>query len=342
MTITLNGTTGITLPNGSASAPAATGSDTDTGIVYGTNTVQVATGGTTAVTVDSSQNVGIGTSSPSNVLQVAKSQTADTAIIVSNAGTANAATTMSFVLAESTTPQGWFRRYRDGSGLTEVGYTDILAFSGNVTGTKAERMRIDSPGGLRINTTSYIANGGEKLTVTSTSDTSFFQCSNVTTNNGTSIHVNRNNSTGNLLYFSYGGGFTGVGSISTNGSTTSYTTTSDYRLKENIEPMAGALAKVSALKPCTYTWKSTGEASQGFIAHELQAVVPDCVTGEKDAVELVDIKDEKGNVIGQEERPVYQGIDTSFLVATLTAAIQELKAELDTIKTELATLKGTV
>jgi len=83
--------------------------------------------------------------------------------------------------------------------------------------------------------------------------------------------------------------------------------------------MTGALATVSALKPVTYKWKSTGETSQGFIAHELQAVVPDCVTGEKDAIDV-------------EGKPVYQGIDTSFLVATLTAAIQELKAEFDAYK----------
>jgi hypothetical protein len=83
--------------------------------------------------------------------------------------------------------------------------------------------------------------------------------------------------------------------------------------------MTGALAKVAALKPCTYTWKSDGSAGQGFIAHELQEVVPDCVTGTKDAV------DADGN-------PQYQGVDTSFLVATLVAAIQELKAEIDLLK----------
>ena len=83
--------------------------------------------------------------------------------------------------------------------------------------------------------------------------------------------------------------------------------------------MTGALAKVAQLKPVTYKWKSDGSAGQGFIAHELQAVVPDCVTGEKDAV------DENG-------KPKYQGVDTSFLVATLTAAIQELKAEFDAYK----------
>jgi hypothetical protein len=112
-----------------------------------------------------------------------------------------------------------------------------------------------------------------------------------------------------------------IGSINTaGGSTTVYSTSSDYRLKENIAPMTGALATVSQLKPVTYTWKESGEASQGFIAHELQAIVPDAVVGEKDAV------NKDGSI-----KP--QGIDTSFLVATLTAAIQELKAEFDAYKT---------
>lgn len=131
-----------------------------------------------------------------------------------------------------------------------------------------------------------------------------------------------------------------VGRIGKSGSNTTYVTSSDYRLKENIVPMTGALNKVSQLKPVTYTWKSDGSAGQGFIAHELQAVVPDCVSGEKDAVELVDIKDEEGNVIGQEEKPIYQGIDTSFLVATLTAAIQELNAKVEAQAAEIAALKG--
>jgi hypothetical protein len=109
------------------------------------------------------------------------------------------------------------------------------------------------------------------------------------------------------------------GTISTTTTATSYNTSSDYRLKENIAPMTGALATVALLKPCTYTWKSNGSDGQGFIAHELAEVVPQCVTGEKDAV------DEEGN-------PDYQAIDTSFLVATLTAAIQELKAEFDAYK----------
>jgi hypothetical protein len=112
---------------------------------------------------------------------------------------------------------------------------------------------------------------------------------------------------------------TEVGKITYTASATTYATSSDYRLKENIQPMVNALATVAQLKPVTYIWKVDGSNGQGFIAHELQAVVPDCVVGEKDAVDA-------------EGKPVYQGIDTSFLVATLTAAIQELKAEFDAYK----------
>jgi hypothetical protein len=110
-----------------------------------------------------------------------------------------------------------------------------------------------------------------------------------------------------------------VGSIVINSATTSYNVASDYRLKNSIVPMTGALAKVLALKPVTYNWNADGSDGEGFIAHELAEVCPNAVTGEKDAV------DDAGN-------PKYQGIDTSFLVATLTAAIQELKAEFDAYK----------
>ena len=142
-----------------------------------------------------------------------------------------------------------------------------------------------------------------------------------------------------------------VGAITTNQSTTSYVTSSDYRLKENIAPMTGALAKVAALKPVTYTWKANGSAGQGFIAHELQAVVPECVTGEKDATRVEQyevtpaVLDDNGQVVtpavmGERTVPVYQGIDTSFLVATLTAAIQEQQAIITDLKARIEVLEA--
>jgi hypothetical protein len=120
---------------------------------------------------------------------------------------------------------------------------------------------------------------------------------------------------------------TQVGYISANGSATFYGTSSDYRLKENIAPITGALAKVQELKPVTYKWKADGSNGEGFIAHELQEVLPECVVGEKDAV------DAEGN-------PQYQGIDTSFLVATLTAAIQEQQAIINDLKARIETLES--
>jgi hypothetical protein len=144
-----------------------------------------------------------------------------------------------------------------------------------------------------------------------------------------------------------------VGTISTTASATAYNTSSDYRLKNTIAPMTGALAKVALLKPCTYKWNVDGSDGQGFIAHELAEVVEGCVSGEKDAVEEQQyevtpaVKDEGGNtvteaVMGTRTVPKYQGIDTSFLVATLTAAIQEQQALIVSMRNELDALKTKV
>jgi hypothetical protein len=131
-----------------------------------------------------------------------------------------------------------------------------------------------------------------------------------------------------------------VGSISTNGSSTSYNTSSDYRLKEDWVAVADASTRVNALKPVNFAWKVDGSRVDGFLAHELAEVVPEAVTGEKDAVQLVDIKDEDGNVTGQEERPVYQGIDQSKLVPLLTAALQEALAKIDDLTARVVALEG--
>jgi hypothetical protein len=141
-----------------------------------------------------------------------------------------------------------------------------------------------------------------------------------------------------------------VGSISVTTTATAYNTSSDYRLKEAIAPMTGALAKVALLKPCTYKWKVDGSDGQGFIAHELAEVEAGCVTGEKDAVQEEQyevtpaVKNEEGNtvteaVIGTRTVPKYQGIDTSFLVATLTAAIQEQQTLITALTARITALE---
>ncbi len=144
---------------------------------------------------------------------------------------------------------------------------------------------------------------------------------------GVAEFQNGNDAGYGIAFLNSSGGSTG--SITWTATTTAYNTSSDYRLKENIAPMTGALAKVQQLKPVTYTWKADGSDGEGFIAHELAEVVPQCVTGEKDAVDA-------------EGKPVYQGIDTSFLVATLTAAIKEQQAMIQTLQAEVADLKSKV
>lgn len=118
-----------------------------------------------------------------------------------------------------------------------------------------------------------------------------------------------------------------IGWISTASGATSYSTTSDYRLKQNNEKIQNALEKVEALKPYTYEFKaSPGVTHQGFFAHELQEVIPLAVTGAKDEID-------------EEQNPVYQGVDLAKVVPLLTAAIQELKAELDDAKAKIAALE---
>lgn len=121
---------------------------------------------------------------------------------------------------------------------------------------------------------------------------------------------------------------TALGSIShpTTGGTV-YNTTSDYRLKTNVTPMAGALNRIDALKPCNYTWIDSGVASEGFIAHELQEVIPQAVSGTKDEV------DDHGNIRAQ-------GVDFSRVVPTLTAAIKELKAIVEAQAVRIAALEA--
>jgi hypothetical protein len=189
-----------------------------------------------------------------------------------------------------------------------------------------ERMRITSGGDVLIGTTS--ANYGKLQAVAGGSGgAALFQ--NGSTNDLIHIYGNQGGSSGSAMYVvpMFFGNATLRGGIYWNGSSIQYNTTSDYRLKENIAPMTGALAKVQSLKPCTYTWKETGLNGQGFIAHELQELIPEAVTGEKDAVDA-------------EENIIPQSVDTSSLVATLTAAIQELKATVDAQAVRIAALES--
>jgi hypothetical protein len=266
--------------------------------------------GTTAVTISTAQNVGVGTTSPNAKLEV----------LSASGGTIR--------LSETASKYVEINGYGEGAANGSV-----MAFNTITAGTSTltERGRFGNNGTLFIGATTSPA-GTQRLVLTANGSAGVepMLFNELRTGSATENYV---------LFYRNG---SNVGSISNTSVATIYNTTSDYRLKENVASMTGALAKVQALKPVTYTWKLDGSSGQGFIAHELQAVVPECVSGEKDAVKTVDELDEDGNVIGTKEVPKYQGIDTSFLVATLTAAIQELKAQVDAQATTIAELQAKV
>jgi hypothetical protein len=144
-------------------------------------------------------------------------------------------------------------------------------------------------------------------------------------NYGLSIQDTRSTGGDQVAFYNSSG--TIVGTIATTASNTSYVTSSDYRLKENVAPMTSGLATIAALKPVTYDWANDKSAGEGFIAHELQSVIPFAVTGEKDAV------NENGSI-----KP--QGVDYSKIVVHLVAAIQELSAKNNAFEIRLAALEA--
>jgi len=323
MATVINGT------DNTAATPALTGTDTDTGVFFpAANTMAFSTGGTEKVRVDSSGNVGIGTTT---VYAGAKAQVNGQMIIGSGVTTSNIFSATLYARNGTDRVFAVQQGTADSTGIklntfNDAGSANIpLEVNGSIFIAKTgetERMRINSSGSLLVGVTSFTSGGGG--VELKNGGTNRFSV----TGTGAIQQIGFHNPNGE------------VGSIFTSGSSTTFATSSDYRLKENIAPMTGALDKVSALKPVTYNWKVDGSDGQGFIAHELQEVVPECVIGEKDAVETVDEFDADGKKIGTKEVPRYQGIDTSFLVATLTAAIQELKATVDAQAARIAALEA--
>ena len=254
-------------------------------------------------------NVGIGTTSPNTTLQVTGDITQTWASSMDR-----------FVGSKFSTSYELGLHFIESSRETRIvskaaDSTGLISFYTGVTPT--EKMRLTSDGNLLVGTTSVIQTGMLSVAGAICSQTA-----------SAGFSANLTTSSGDQFYFRTNSGANLAGYITCpTASTTSYLSVSDYRLKENVLPMTGALAKIAQLNPCTYTWKADGLQGQGFIAHELQAVVPDCVAGEKDAVDA-------------EGKPKYQGVDTSFLVATLTAAIQEQQALIADLTTRLTALEG--
>ena len=280
--------------------------DTTGSLVFKTN--DTGSGGTTAVTIDTSQNVGIGTTTPTNLVSLNCPVSSTKGLSIDFLGNAVAAMTANANTGEVRT------------GAVRSGWFPTIYSNGS------EAMRIDSSGNLLVASTSNPYNARGYFVGNSTYGAlalsapgsgayypAWFNDSDATSTSQQLVHFTRNG--------------TVVGYITTTNTATSYSSASDYRLKKDVQPMTNALEKVTQLKPVTYKWKSDGSLGEGFIAHELAEVCPIAVHGEKDAV------DKDGN-------PDYQGIDTSFLVATLTAALQEAHGLIKDLQTRVAILEA--
>ena len=197
--------------------------------------------------------------------------------------------------------------------------------SSATTSSNTEYMKVNSNGRVDMGTGSY--SNGAKLTLSYTSTTEQgIRCADTVTS-GTHTQIQ----------FLRGG--TQCGKIEcANQASTAYVTSSDYRMKENVNYSWDATTKLKQLKPAEFTWKEEFDTNktqvQGFLAHEVSSIVPEAVSGTKDATKQEDVLDDDGVKTGTKTVPDYQGIDQSKLVPLLVKTIQELEARITALESE--------
>lgn len=373
--VDVTGTVTATTLQTTAGGTVTTASGNDLNIVYPAGrSLFIKEGSETHVAVDNAGNVGIGTNSIDGTLHVH----------TASAGTVTASTQADDLVIENSaeggmtiiTPDDQSARIRFTSPSTnnDVGGASIFyrqninkismgtEVAGGIlalkSGAGTEGIILDSSSNLLVGCAGLPSSGGGGAgfeTGQSGGRTILQLGTTVTTSENVVVFYNPN---GN------------IGSINLSGSATAYNTSSDYRLKTDAQPMTGASARVQALKPVNFEWIASGDRVDGFLAHEAQAIVPEAVTGTKDAMKdeeyevtaavyedvvIEAVLDDEGNeleaerteqqlvteaVMGTRNVPDMQGIDQSKLVPLLTAALQEALTKIDAMETRITALEG--
>lgn len=326
MSVTINGTTGIAGVDGSASTPAYQGADTNTGIAFpAADTVSVATGGTERMRVDSSGNVGIGTSSPSELLQINGSSP----FINIRDGANN-------------NPRGIEFDYggtQITGSLINYGGTGETALSGGESGSSgyfltfktdgSERMRIDPSGNLLLGDTGSSITSGTGIKFVSTGSATPYMGIVVDSSNG-----------GDSLYHLFNVNATNNGYrwfVKSNGGVSNYsgnnTNLSDERTKTNIDLAGNYLDKICAIPVKFFNYKDEPDNEQrtlGVIAQDVEAIAPEFVNNDGWAG------------TDPEDGPPLKSIYTTDMMFGMLKAIQELKAITDTQAQTIAALEAKV
>tara|TARA_R100000388_G_scaffold63562_1_gene46408 strand:- start:225 stop:1544 length:1320 start_codon:yes stop_codon:yes gene_type:complete len=261
---------------------------------------------------------------------------------------------------------GLFINSQTANRIDVVGYDGSAANAVNIRagGATGSGMLIDTSGKI------YFGRTGDPFM--STGSVKRLSIDGGTTSTDSTI-VSNKNSASTMFHFYFHNSNSVVGSISTNAHATSFNTSSDHRLKENVADITGAIARVKSLQPKRFNWITEPDTTiDGFLAHEAATVVPESVTGSHNGTRAATgiVKAAGGKVLAEnveqedwtankgddeddlypsdstwtasEDLPVYQTIDQAKLVPVLTAALKEAITKIETLETEMTALKARV
>jgi len=256
---------------------------------------------TVSMAITPANNVGIGTTSPSYMLSLGNGSTS--------------VNSQAVLFLQSGNGSGGARDFSiEGDGGSALVFKD--RGYNNANNGNGELMRLSYTGQLLINTTADALTGKLQVHFDGSATQGITIKNTVNSNSGAAVR-----------FVDYIGNYTGGGIYYSNSNAINYATTSDYRLKENVVATTGAVERVKQLNPVNFNFIGESESVDGFLAHELQTVVPNSVIGEKDAV----------TNSGENK---YQVADYTKLVPLLTAALKEAVEKIETLEARVASLEA--